>query len=236
MENHVGAQFRKERPQVGQDGRDAGKPQAHPAISGDRTPFRLLEEGSQALFVGGQVRGKIRAGDEPEEIFLAGYLAGLPGQAIQAAQLAAQGGQAGLHPGHAVGVGAQAGHQGINFPGQLFPVTGIGELEVDDLDALGGQDFPQGLGIGAVPLAGGDDRLNLRVGHEGGVDPLDPGAEGAGEAGGFGLAHPGQGQRVGNEQVVQVHRGQVGGQHHLHRDRGGQAHRGARGERRGLAH
>ena len=71
---------------------------------------------------------------------------------------------------------------------------------------------------------------------EGGVDPLDPGAEGAGKAGGFGLAHPGQGHRVGNEQVVQVHRGQARGQHHLHRDGGGQAHPGARRQRRGLAH
>ncbi len=183
----------KERPQVGQDRRDAGKPQAHPAISGDRTPGRLPEEGGQALFVVGEVRGKIRTGDEPQEIFLAAYLAGLPGKAVQPAQLAAQGGQAGLHPGHAVGFGAQAGHQGMNFPGELFPVAGIGELEMDNLDLFGGQDFPQGLGIGAVPLAGGDDRLNLGVGHEGGVDPLDPGAEGAGEAGGFGLAHAGQG-------------------------------------------
>ena len=95
------------------------------------------------------------------------HLAGLPGKAVQAAQLAAQGGQAGLHPGHRLGVGAQAGRQGVDFPGQLFPVPGIGELEVDDLYPLGGQDFPQGLGIGAVPLAGGDDRLDFGVGHGG---------------------------------------------------------------------
>ena len=107
---------------------------------------------------------------------------------------------------------------------------------MDDLDPFGGKKFPQGLGIGAVPLAGGDDRLDFRVGFDGGVDPLDPGTEGAGETGGFGLAYLGQGRRVSNEQVIQVHRDQVGGQHHLHRDGGGQAYPGARRQRRGLAH
>ena len=92
-------------------------------------------------------------------------------------------------------VGAQAGHQGVNFPAQLFPVPGIGELEVDHVAAVGLQDFPQGLGIGAISLAGDDDRADFRVILQGGVDALDPGADGAGEAGGFGLGPPGPGPR-----------------------------------------
>ena len=66
---------------------------------------------------------------------------------------------------------------------------------------------------------------------QGGVNALDPGADGAGEAGGFGLGHPGPGPGLDNEQVIQVHRRQARGQHHFHRDGGGEAHPGAGGRR-----
>ncbi len=41
--------------------------------------------------------------------------------------------------------------------------------------------------------------------------------------------HPFQGVGLGNEQVVQVHRHQICGQDHFHRDGGGEAHLGAGG-------
>ena len=70
---------------------------------------------------------------------------------------------------------------------------------MDNLKAFGLQDFPQGLGIGAVALASGDDCRNLGVVLKRGVNPLDPGAEGAREARGFGLADLSQGVGCSNK-------------------------------------
>ena len=100
---------------------------------------------------------------------------------------------------------------------------------MDHLSIFGLQDLPQGLGVGAIPLAGDDDRLNFRVGLKGGVDAFDPGADGAGEARTLRGQDPGQGLGRGDEQVVQVHRGQARGQDHFHRNGGGQADAGPRG-------
>ena len=100
--------------------------------------------------------------------------------------------QPGLHPGHLGLSGPQTGHQGVNFPGQLLPVPGIRELEVDHVLALRLQNLSQGLSVRTIALAGDDDRADLGMILQGGVNALDPGADGAGEAGGFGLGHPGR--------------------------------------------
>ena len=100
---------------------------------------------------------------------------------------------------------------------------------MDDLPALSLQDFAQGLTVGAIPLAGHDHRRDVRMVGQGGIDAFDPGADGAGQARGFGLAHAAVGLRGRDEQVVQVHRRETRGQHHLHRDGGGESHPGAGG-------
>ena len=144
-------------------------------------------------------------------------------------QFLPQGRQPGLNPGHLRLSGPQTGHQGVNFLRQLLPVPGIRELKVDHVLALRLQNLSQGLSVRTIALAGDDDRADLGMILQGGVNALDPGADGAREAGGFGLGHPGPGPGLDNEQVIEVHRSQARGQHHFHRDGGGEAHPGARG-------
>ena len=67
-------------------------------------------------------------------------------------------------------------------------------VEVDDLDALGGEDLHEGVGVGAVALGDADDPAHAQPPGRG-VDPLDPGAAVQGEAAVLGLGH--EGGRVG---------------------------------------
>ena len=75
----------------------------------------------------------------------------------------------------------------------MIRISVIGIIEVNDLCSLMIQDFGQGLGITAIPLGDGDDGFDLRSRLKGGINALDPTAQGPGETFFLGFFHPGGG-------------------------------------------
>ncbi len=147
-------------------------------------------------------------------VFAAGHPVLLPGQAVDFVDLAP-------HPVEPLPGLLDLPGSDAEVAGQLadFVVQGVGGAVVgigkgDGGDALQAQHLHQGLGVGAVPLGDGDDLADAMA-QGGSVEPLDPAADVAGEAGRFGLLDEALGLGVGDEDVVEVDRAPAGGDQDL---------------------
>ena len=188
MEDYISPQLLQIAEEIGKDGWNANKTQAHFPPAGWAAPG-----GGQKVM---QFRGKgfglaieIGTGNKKLKVFRAGNLPGLPGSAVQFGQLGPHRRQSLPGFGHCRPIGAAGGHEVLDLGLEQVSASGKGKLKGNDGPPFGLQQFHQGMGVGTVALGDHHHRLDVRGELQGGVDAFDPGTDGAGPPLVFGGAH-----------------------------------------------
>jgi len=200
VKDYIGIISGEEIVEVGDDGRHTSVGEADFG-GGWRTALRLFEESRQLALKLLGVGAEIRSGHKPDVVFCSRDFMLLPGEVVKVLKektnfIKALFGALGIFYAH-----SEPPTEPLNLLFQSILIDRIREIEMVGGNPLLCQDLCHNAGVGAVTTRNGDEKVRLESAAHG-VYPLNPGAEGFGEAADFGFFHKRRGVVSADEKVV----------------------------------